>query len=112
MSREKVSTDKMEFGQPVPTAEGRWKYRVLVWDPHRQRGEIVRFGDRRYEDFTQHHDWARRASFLRRSAGIRDGEGRLTAGNPLSASYWSRRYLWASGEPYVDVRPPASGQWG
>jgi hypothetical protein len=32
---------------------------------------------------------------MKRSAGIRDKEGRLTKDNPGSANYWARKVLWS-----------------
>lgn len=45
-----------------------------------------------------HLDRERRDRYLKRSAGIRDGRGRLTKDNPLSANFYARRFLWSSGE--------------
>ena len=36
----------------------------------------------------------RRKSYCARSAGIKDGSGKLTKDNKESANYYSRRYLW------------------
>lgn len=75
-------------------------------DPMTMRPAIreVPFGDRRYEhyydrtgllpDHLNHGDPKRRRNYLRRSAKIRDKNGRLTARDPLSANYHSRRVLW------------------
>ena len=95
----------MEYGVPVPSTDAAHKFEVLVWDSRAGRDALVRFGHPAYEDFTQHGDPRRRASYLARSAGIRDGAGQLTKDDPLSANYWSRRFLWASGEPYADAGP-------
>ena len=94
----------MEFGRPFPANDGKHKLAVWVFDP--ARGPVlVRFGAVGYEDFTTTGDWSRRASYLRRSAGIRNGRGNLTSGDPLSPSFWARRVLWLSGEPMVYVGP-------
>jgi len=95
----------MEFGVPRPSSVGRFKMEVLVWDWETGQPTIVRFGHRDYDDFLGHGDWDRRASYLRRSAGIRDGRGRFTSGDPRSPNFWSRRVLWRSGEPMVYVGP-------
>lgn len=94
----------MRYGVPFRANDGKHKFFVWVYDP--ARGPVlVKYGDVNYEDFRQHGDWQRRASYLRRSAGIRDGQGRFASGNPLSGVFWARRHLWASGEPYVYVGP-------
>lgn len=41
-----------------------------------------------------HNDPERRKNYLNRSAGIKDGKGRLTKDNPKSANYHARRILW------------------
>lgn len=56
--------------------------------------KLIHFGDSSMKDFRQHRDPERRKNFLQRSAGIRDGAGKLTKDNKLSANYWSRRILW------------------
>lgn len=56
--------------------------------------KLIHFGDSSMKDFRQHRDPERRKNYLNRSAGIRDGQGRLTKDNKLSANYWSRRVLW------------------
>lgn len=101
----------LQFGVPRPASDGKHKMEVWVWDHEAGQPLLVRFGSVDYEDFRQHGDWARRASYLRRSAGIRDGRGRLTAGDPRSGTFWSRRVLWLSAEPMVDVRPPPGTVW-
>lgn len=68
------------------------KLAVLVKDKNKIR--IIHFGDTRYKDFTQHRNKKRRENYLRRSAEIRDGNGRLTKNNKLSPNYWARRILW------------------
>lgn len=99
----------LKFNKPRKLAEGKHKFEVLVWDPEAEKAKIVKFGDVRYEDYTQHRDPARRENYLRRSAGIRNARG-LTKDDPLSANYWSRRYLWASREPDFTSVPGPSYQ--
>ena len=55
---------------------------------------LIHFGDSSMSDFTQHKDKKRRKSYLARSAGIRNKEGKLTANDKNSANYWSRRVNW------------------
>lgn len=55
---------------------------------------IVHFGDKRYEDFTQHKDKKRQENYCKRSAGIKDKKGKLTKNNINSPNYWSRKILW------------------
>ena len=81
------------FDKPVPAPPG---------DPHKKmvlakKGDevkLVKFGLRGMQDYTQHKDPERRANYLARSAGIRDGDGKLTKDNKFSANYWARKILW------------------
>ena len=56
--------------------------------------KLIHFGDANMKDFTQHKDEKRRKSYLARSAGIRNKQGKLTKDDKNSANYYSRRYLW------------------
>ena len=55
---------------------------------------LIHFGDSNMEDFRQHKDEKRRKSYLARSGGIRNKEGKLTKDDKNSANYWSRKVLW------------------
>ena len=52
-------------------------------------GKKVHFGAKGYQDFTQHNDEARRASYLARHGG-----GGQDWGDRETAGYWSRWMLW------------------
>ncbi|MEC8306797.1 MAG: hypothetical protein VXZ72_02945, partial [Chlamydiota bacterium] len=58
------------------------------------RIKLVHFGQKGYEDFTQHKDKKRQKNYLTRSAGIRNKSGKLTKDDPFSPNYWARRKLW------------------
>jgi hypothetical protein len=67
------------------------------------QGKTIHFGSsamEHYKDRTgiwshlDHNDMKRQASYLSRSAGIRDKQGRLTKDNPLSSNYHARRVMW------------------
>ena len=75
-----------------PTIVKSWrKYKKLaVKTPH----GWVHFGDKRYKDYTQHHDQIKRSRYLKRAENIRDKYGRKTIGNVFSPNYWSARVLW------------------
>jgi hypothetical protein len=67
-------------------------------------GKTIDFGRAGYQHFNDktglldkslnHGDLKRRANYLTRSAGIKDGKGRLTKDNPEFANYHARRLLW------------------
>ena len=80
------------YGEPIPSSSKGKKKMVLV-----KRGDkvrIVHFGQKGYEDFTQHKDKKRQKNYLTRSAGIKNKEGKLTKDDPFSPNYWARRELW------------------
>jgi len=65
--------------------------------------KTIHFGDpsmEHYKDKTgiwkslDHNDEDRRANYLTRSAGIKNGKGELTMNDPSSPNYHSRRILW------------------
>lgn len=68
------------------------KMSVLVMKDGKRKK--INFGDSNMQDFTQHGDEKRRKSYLARSAGIRNKEGKLTKNDKTSANYWSRKVLW------------------
>jgi len=53
--------------------------------------KLIHFGDSRYK---QNYSKEARESYLKRSAGIRDKEGKLTKDNKNSANYKARKILW------------------
>lgn len=68
----------------------------MVYVMKEGKKRLIYFGDSSMQDFTQHKDKARRENYLKRSGGIKDKSGRLTADNKNSANYWSRTILWLS----------------
>ena len=81
------------FNKPKRAPAGSDK-KAVVLAKKGDKIKVVRFGQRGYQDYTQHHDSARRKNYLTRSAGIRDGSGKLTKDDKFSANYWARRELW------------------
>lgn len=74
------------------TGKGKAKMKVLA-----RKGDqikVVSFGHKDYEDFRQHKDPKRRKSYLKRSAGIRDKNGKLTKDDKFSPNRWARAVLW------------------
>jgi hypothetical protein len=69
------------------------------------QGKWIPFGQigyQHYRDSTglklysrlDHMDKVRRANYLKRAKGIRNGKGLLTWKDPRSANYYAIRYLW------------------
>lgn len=81
------------YNKPKRAPEGSpKKMRVLA-----KKGDevkVVNFGQRGYEDYTQHHDKERRANYLKRSGEIRNKKGELTKDDKFSPNYWARKVLW------------------
>ena len=61
-----------------------------------ERVKLIHFGALGYG-----HNYSAKAkkNYLRRSAGIRNKEGKLTKDDPWSANYWSRKVLWPRNKP-------------
>ena len=78
--------------KPFPSTSKGKKMSVYVMVDGKKT--IIHFGDSNMKDYTQHKDKKRRQNYLKRSSGIRDGEGKLTKNNKNTANYWSRRVLW------------------
>ena len=86
------------LNRPVrSTAKGK---KMMVLASKRVAGEtrakLIHFGAVGYG-----HNYSKRAkkSYLARSAGIRDGSGKLTKDDRWSANYWARKILWPARKP-------------
>ena len=55
---------------------------------------LIHFGDSSMSDMRQHKDPKRQKSYLARSGGIRNKQGKLTKNDKNSANYWSRKVNW------------------
>jgi len=76
------------------TGKGYKKFFVYVKANNKKGYKKIGFGDKRYEDFRQHKDKVRQASYLARSKGIKNKEGKLTWKDKNTANYWAVHYLW------------------
>jgi len=79
----------MKVGVPIKSDRKGKKMKVLT-----PKGKIIHFGDSNMQDFRQHKNKKRQTNYCLRSAGIRDGSGKLTKNNRESANYYSRKFLW------------------
>ena len=75
------------------TGKGVFKYSVIV-KSDTGKDKIIHFGDSRYQDYRQHKDEKRRASYLARAKGIKNKKGELTWKDKNTKNYWSVKYLW------------------
>lgn len=81
----------IKLNHPYPSTRKDKKMMVFVENPRTNRLKTIHFGQVGYR-----HNYSKmsRMKYLARSGGIRDGNGRLTKNNPMSANYWARRVLW------------------
>jgi hypothetical protein len=86
-----MTTEKPLYKPMKSTKSGK---KMMVYVMKDGKKTLIHFGDSNMKDFTQHKDEARRKSYLARSGGIRNKEGKLTKNDKNSANYWSRRVLW------------------
>jgi len=73
--------------------KGVFKYSVIV-KSDTGKDKIIHFGDSRYQDYRQHKDEKRRASYLARAKGIKNKKGEFTWKDKNTKNYWSVHYLW------------------
>ena len=79
----------LSVGKPIKSNNKNKKMMVLT-----PSGKIIHFGYSPMKDFRQHKDKKRQESYCKRSAGIKDKQGRLTKNNKEKANYYSRKHLW------------------
>ena len=77
--------------KPFPSKAKGKKMSVYVLKEGKKK--LIHFGDSSMQDYRQHKDKDRRKSYLARSSGIRNKEGKLTYLDKNSANYWART-LW------------------
>jgi len=85
--------DNKTLYKPFKSSKKGKKMSVYVLNKEGKK-RLIHFGDSNMEDFRQHKDEKRRKSYLARSGGIRNKEGKLTKDDKNSANYWSRKVLW------------------
>ena len=78
--------------KPVHSLVSGKKGSVYVLKAGKKR--LIHFGDSSMTDRRKGATKAQQKSYLARSAGIRDGKGKLTMNNRNSANYWSRKVNW------------------
>ena len=80
-----------------PSVSPNHRYQIDVY------GKVINFGSPTMDNFLMHKDEQRRRSYLNRSKGIKRKDGKITRNYVFSPNYWSRRVLWASGEPLLGI---------
>ena len=82
---------RLKLNTPYPSTRKDKKLMVLVKNPKTGRLKKIHFGDKKYK---HNHSKKARSNYLKRSAGIKDKNGRLTKDNKMSSNYWARKVLW------------------
>jgi len=81
--------------KPVHSTNPKKKGMVWVRSATAKSGKkLLHFGDASMTDFKKGASAAQRKSYLARSGGIKNKEGKLTKNDKNSANYWSRRVNW------------------
>jgi len=78
--------------KPVHSTRAGKKGMVYVMKDGKKR--LIHFGDSSMTDKRKGASKAQQKSYLARSAGIRNKEGKLTKNDKNSANYWSRKINW------------------
>lgn len=93
----------------MPKASEKWKKEKPLYKPVHSlvkgkkgsvyvlkdgKKRLLHFGDSSMGDFKSGASKARQKSYLARSGGIRNKEGKLTKNDKNSANYWSRKINW------------------
>lgn len=71
--------------------KGKFKMSVYVKNEKTGKPKLIHFG---HKDYKHNYSEKARKSYLARSAGITDKQGRKTALNKNSKNYWARKVLW------------------
>jgi hypothetical protein len=87
---------QLEPNKPVPSDRKNKKKMVLASKKvnGKTKYKLVHYGHPDYEDYTTHKDKNRRKNYLKRSAGIKNKQGKLTKDDKFSPNYWARKDLW------------------
>ena len=78
--------------KPVHSSKSGKKGMVYVMKGGSKR--LIHFGDSSMTDKRKGASKAQQKSYLARSGGIRNKEGKLTKNDKNSANYWSRKINW------------------
>ena len=79
---------KIVLYKPMKSTRKGKKKMVYVRNKKTGKPKLIHYGDSSMQDYTQHGDKKRRASYLARSGGIKGANDKDTA------NYWARKDLW------------------
>lgn len=80
------------------------KHKEVVLAKKGDEVKVVRYG---HKDYGNNYSKEARASYMARSAGIKDKNGNPTKDDKFSPNYWARKRLWAG--PGGSVTRPKPG---
>ena len=90
------ATEEWKKNKPLykPVKSSRAGKKGMVYILRDGKKRLLHFGDSSMTDFKRGASKEQRKSYLARSGGIRNKEGKLTANDKNSANYWSRKINW------------------
>ena len=91
-----IATDKWKKDKPLykPVHSSNPKKKGMVYVMKDGKKRLIHFGDASMTDKRKGASKAQQKSYLARSAGIKNKEGKLTKNDKNSANYWSRKINW------------------
>lgn len=89
-------SDNFKTNKPLykPQKSTRKGKKGMVYVMKNGKKSLIHFGDSSMTDFSKGASAAQRKSYLARSGGIKNKEGKLTKNDKNSANYWSRKVNW------------------
>ena len=90
------ATEEWKKNKPLykPVKSSRAGKKGMVYILRDGKKRLLHFGDSSMTDFKRGASKEQRKSYLARSGGIRNKEGKLTKNDKNSANYWSRKINW------------------
>jgi len=81
------------ISKPSSSQRKNKKYQVTV-ERSDGKKKTVAFGQKGYQDFTEHKDPDRRRRYQARASAIKKKDGSLAKDDPFSPNYYSTKYTW------------------
>jgi hypothetical protein len=90
------ATEEWKKNKPLykPVHSSRSGKKGMVYVVKGGKKRLIHFGDSSMTDFKRGASKEQRKSYLARSGGIKNKQGKLTKNDKNSANYWSRKINW------------------
>jgi L-ascorbate metabolism protein UlaG (beta-lactamase superfamily) len=90
------ATEEWKKNKPLykPVHSSRSDKKGMVYVVKGGKKRLIHFGDSSMTDFKRGASKEQRKSYLARSGGIKNKQGKLTKNDKNSANYWSRKINW------------------